>query len=303
MCYSDLTRSITNNGGVADLILNTDGSVMKTGSFFVSGGTFTAAANGGTLTITGGGGWTNLNYNATAGRLLASNATINVALGDSAQSPSGWTNINFEAANDTSVFTPVNVGSYTFTNFYGSAVITTVAEAVDQTRLWLIRAPTNNSFFVRMFVRKFGPVRAANFTHLVGLALAEDTNATIHAYSLIINNSAPSGLRNYSYATPTSSRIAETGGTAAYPSDPNVAPNYLGLSGGGLHMRFGYTSNTTTYTTWIDFPSNGMTQNWVQVGSKTNCPAIKWLGIMTSTPTSSGQPLTAVIDDFAVDVQ
>ena len=123
---------------------------------------------------------------------------INVALGDSAQSPSGWTNINFEAANDTSVFTPVNVGSYTFTNFYGSAVITTVAEAVDQTRLWLIRAPTNNSFFVRMFVRKFGPVRAANFTHLVGLALAEDTNATIHAYSLIINNSAPSGLRNYS---------------------------------------------------------------------------------------------------------
>ena len=52
---SGLTRSITNNGGKADLILNTDGSVMKTGSFFVSGGTFTSAANGGTLTIPGGG--------------------------------------------------------------------------------------------------------------------------------------------------------------------------------------------------------------------------------------------------------
>ena len=280
---SGLTRSITNNGGTADLVLNTDGSFFRTNGFFVSGGTFTAAANGGTLTIAAGSS-VNFSNEATTGLLLVSNSTGWVAANypdlRDIKPTNDTTGITTYFRNnlDTTNFISINTGSWTFTNYNGVAWVASPNESVNQARIWCKMIPavqqTNNWRASLVLGPISGARRSGLFNQsIVSIAVSSATNSTWigwGAYGNSVVNSAAIGA--FSWATPASA--------ASFWGQINPGPSSFPAWSTPVALRLTYTALTSNLAFAVVTPGHGNNIRFLSVFSSNNIAPLVAVGIV-----------------------
>ena len=303
---SGLTRTLTNNGGAADLILNTDGSLMKTGSLFVSGGSFTAAANGGTLTIAGVPLYTNssagaaLVYNTRYGALVVSNqfgyrfvSLPNLSSIDTTNDTSGLTKF-FTNSVDVTGATYVNTNGWTYSWESNSCnmVISCTPENVSQARLWLQRIPaavTNQRWRATVYFSDAQLILpAANSPQSAyGLAAVVDTNSTVSMFGFWgEGNATSSAIRPYIFTTPTSAFSYDTQFTG---NSITMLPTIMSLS--QFALRCEYFPNGQSNVLYIAQGKIGQNFTFQQTAVKTNLPNPQYIGIIQNDRNSGGLQL------------